>query len=114
MECAFLITNNVPQLLPPSVRITKGIEKWRAAPTLQEYFLEGAFRNVHARLRTHAESVAFFGGGAREGATVESHFSTLIAHLRRVINFKYVPPFDTGPSARIGTGFLSNLCSSHL
>ena len=29
-----------------------------------QYRLEGAFRAVHTRLRTHAESVAFFGGGA--------------------------------------------------
>lgn len=31
-----------------------------------QYRLEGAFRAVHTRLRTHAESVAFFGGGAAE------------------------------------------------
>lgn len=31
-----------------------------------QYRLEGAFRGVHSRLRMHAESVAFFGGGAKE------------------------------------------------
>ena len=31
-----------------------------------QYRMEGAFRAVHTRLRTHAESVAFFGGGAAE------------------------------------------------
>ena len=29
--------------------------------------LEGDFRGAHSRLRTHAESIAFFGGGHREG-----------------------------------------------
>lgn len=33
----------------------------------REYHLEGRFRNAHSRLRAHAESVAFFGGGEKEG-----------------------------------------------
>ncbi|XP_039031058.1 ABC transporter D family member 1-like [Hibiscus syriacus] len=36
--------------------------------TSREQQLEGTFRFIHERLRTHAESVAFFGGGAREKA----------------------------------------------
>jgi ABC-type uncharacterized transport system fused permease/ATPase subunit len=55
---------------------------------LQEYFLEGAFRNVHARLRTHAESIAFFGGGAREGKTVDNYFNDLMKHLYSVIDIR--------------------------
>lgn len=43
----------------------------------KQYFLEGAFRRLHVRLRTHAESVAFFGGGAREGRTVNNSFQQL-------------------------------------
>ncbi len=54
----------------------------------QEYFLEGAFRNIHTRLRTHAESVAFFGGGAREGSTIATVFDSLLAHLRSVVDVR--------------------------
>lgn len=43
----------------------------------KQYYLEGAFRRMHVRLRTHAESVAFFGGGEREGRTVSAAFTSL-------------------------------------
>jgi len=43
----------------------------------RQYWLEGAFRRLHVRLRGHAESVAFFGGGAREGAAVDAAFLEL-------------------------------------
>ncbi|MED6137180.1 ATP-binding cassette sub- D member 1 [Stylosanthes scabra] len=46
----------------------------------QEQQLEGTFRFMHERLSTHAESVAFFGGGAREKAMVESRFKDLLIH----------------------------------
>jgi len=46
----------------------------------EDHRLEGAFRGSHARLRSHAESVAFFGGGAREAATVGARFSELLKH----------------------------------
>ena len=55
---------------------------------LQEYYLEGTFRNLHARLRTHAESIAFFGGGLREGSIVVQHFHSLLSHLHRVIDIR--------------------------
>ena len=58
---------------------------------IQEYFLEGAYRNVHSRLRAHAESIAFFGGGDREGQTVMAYFDNLLAHLYRVIDVRYLP-----------------------
>lgn len=54
----------------------------------QEYYLEGAFRNVHTRLRTHAESIAFFGGGMREGKSIAVIFNNLIAHLRSVVDIR--------------------------
>ena len=54
----------------------------------QEYYLEGAFRNIHSRLRTHAESVAFFGGGEREGATISASFHALMQHLSAVIDIR--------------------------
>jgi ABC-type uncharacterized transport system fused permease/ATPase subunit len=44
----------------------------------EEYRLEGSFRNAHHRLRSHAESVAFFGGGNREGQQLTALFSQLI------------------------------------
>ncbi|EIE25187.1 hypothetical protein COCSUDRAFT_65142 [Coccomyxa subellipsoidea C-169] len=56
----------------------------------KEYFLEGAFRNIHTRLRTHAESVAFFGGGAREGSTIATVFDSLLAHLRSVVDVRWL------------------------
>ncbi len=59
--------------------------------TGQEYFLEGAFRNIHTRLRTHAESVAFFGGGAREGSTIATVFDSLLDHLRAVVDVRCAP-----------------------
>lgn len=42
--------------------------------------LSGAFRYVHTRLRTHAESIAFFGGDALEGAVCSQAFRTLLEH----------------------------------
>lgn len=42
--------------------------------------LSGAFRYVHTRLRTHAESIAFFGGDALEGAVCSQAFHTLLEH----------------------------------
>lgn len=53
--------------------------------------LEATFRNLHARLRAHAESVAFFGGGLREGSVVVQHFETMLRHLRRVIDTRRAP-----------------------
>lgn len=50
----------------------------------RQYWLEGAFRRLHVRLRGHAESVAFFGGGAREGAAVDAAFQELqVKHISR-------------------------------
>ena len=43
----------------------------------EESRLEGTFKFVHARVRTHAESIAFFGGGAREQELVEKRFEQL-------------------------------------
>jgi len=50
-----------------------------------EQALEGVFRFVHARLRTHAESIAFFGGGARESDNTEGEFQKLMKHSRVVV-----------------------------
>ena len=51
--------------------------------------LESAFRGAHARLRAHAESIAFFGGGPREAATVDTALARLLAHARTVSAAKW-------------------------
>ena len=51
--------------------------------------LESAFRSAHARLRAHAESVAFFGGGPREAATVRGALAALLGHARAVSTAKW-------------------------
>nr|XP_048327780.1 ABC transporter D family member 1 isoform X2 [Ziziphus jujuba var. spinosa] len=56
----------------------------------QEQQLEGTFRFMHERLRTHAESVAFFGGGAREKAMVESKFRELLDHSLSLLKKKWL------------------------
>ncbi|XXG65186.1 hypothetical protein AAC387_Pa05g2954 [Persea americana] len=51
---------------------------------------EGTFRFMHSRLRTHAESVAFFGGGAREKAMVDSKFKDLLDHSEILLKKKWL------------------------
>ncbi|CAN1224686.1 ABC transporter D family member 1 [Linum perenne] len=52
--------------------------------------LEGTFRFMHERLRTHAESVAFFGGGAREKNMIESRFKELLRHSTLLLKKKWL------------------------
>ncbi|KAL8475087.1 hypothetical protein ACS0TY_031493 [Phlomoides rotata] len=52
--------------------------------------LEGTFRYMHERLRTHAESVAFFGGGAREREMIESRFNELFSHSMLLLKKKWL------------------------
>uniref|UniRef100_A0A0V0IZK6 Putative ABC transporter D family member 1-like n=1 Tax=Solanum chacoense TaxID=4108 RepID=A0A0V0IZK6_SOLCH len=56
----------------------------------QEQQLEGTFRFMHERLRTHAESVAFFGGGAREKEMVEARFKELLHHSSLLLKKKWL------------------------
>ncbi|XP_066356803.1 ABC transporter D family member 1-like [Miscanthus floridulus] len=56
----------------------------------QEQELEGTFRFVHSRLRTHAESIAFFGGGSREKAMVEAKFIKLINHSKILLRKQWL------------------------
>lgn len=58
--------------------------------TSHEQQLEGTFRFMHERLRTHAESVAFFGGGAREKAMIESKFEKLLNHSLLLMRKKWL------------------------
>lgn len=58
--------------------------------TSREQLLDGTFRFMHERLRTHAESIAFFGGGAREKAMVESRFRELLDHSLLLLKKKWL------------------------
>nr|CAD59604.1 peroxisomal membrane protein ABC transporter homologue [Oryza sativa Japonica Group] len=51
-----------------------------------EQQLEGDYRQLHSRLRTHAESVAFYGGENREAYYIMQRFQALIGHLNRVLH----------------------------
>ncbi|KAL5988338.1 hypothetical protein ACLOJK_036102 [Asimina triloba] len=50
----------------------------------KEQQLEGEYRQLHSRLRTHAESVAFYGGEKREASHIKQKFRTLIRHMKLV------------------------------
>lgn len=52
----------------------------------KEQQLEGEYRQLHSRLRTHAESIAFYGGESREESHIQQKFKTLIRHLRVVLH----------------------------
>ncbi|KAG1331147.1 ABC transporter D family member 1-like [Cocos nucifera] len=56
----------------------------------REQQLEGTFRFMHSRLRTHAESIAFFGGGSREKAIVDSRFRDLLYHSKILLRKKWL------------------------
>ncbi|KAL0431948.1 UNVERIFIED_CONTAM: ABC transporter D family member 1 [Sesamum radiatum] len=58
--------------------------------TSREQQLEGTFRYMHERLRAHAESVAFFGGGAREKEMIESRFRALCNHSMLLLKKKWL------------------------
>ncbi|KAI5001649.1 hypothetical protein ZWY2020_026299 [Hordeum vulgare] len=49
-----------------------------------------SFRFMHSRLRTHAESIAFFGGGSRERAMVEAKFATLLNHSKILLRKRWL------------------------
>ncbi|BBN15082.1 ATP-binding cassette, subfamily D (ALD), peroxisomal ABC transporter [Marchantia polymorpha subsp. ruderalis] len=60
------------------------------ALTSKEQQLEGSFRHMHSRLRTHAESIAFFGGGSREQAVIEGRFKELLDHSRKLLKKRWL------------------------
>ncbi|QHN99624.1 ABC transporter D family member [Arachis hypogaea] len=51
-----------------------------------EQQLEGDYRQLHSRLRTHLESIAFYGGEMREEAHIQQKFKTLVRHLSSVLH----------------------------
>ncbi|KAI5582443.1 hypothetical protein BDE02_07G086900 [Populus trichocarpa] len=52
----------------------------------KEQQLEGEYRQLHSRLRTHAESIAFYGGERREEFHIQQKFETLIRHMSTVLH----------------------------
>ena len=52
----------------------------------REQELEGEYRQLHSRLRTHSESIAFYGGERREEAHIQQKFRTLVRHINRVLH----------------------------
>uniref|UniRef100_A0A6N2LIZ8 ABC transmembrane type-1 domain-containing protein n=1 Tax=Salix viminalis TaxID=40686 RepID=A0A6N2LIZ8_SALVM len=52
----------------------------------KEQQLEGEYRQLHSRLRTHAESIAFYGGERREEFHIQQKFKTLIRHMSTVLH----------------------------
>ncbi len=52
----------------------------------KQAMLEGAYRHLHSRLRTNAESVAFYGGINKEGDLLKNKFSEVRVHTDRVLS----------------------------
>ncbi|GAA0146240.1 ATP-binding cassette [Lithospermum erythrorhizon] len=50
----------------------------------KEQQLEGEYRQLHSRIRTHAESIAFYGGETREESHIQQKFKSLVRHMRAV------------------------------
>ncbi|KAK4537442.1 hypothetical protein CDCA_CDCA12G3467 [Cyanidium caldarium] len=70
----FLITSAIlRKLQPPFGKLTA-----------DEQRLEGDFRLCHSRLITHAEEIAFYGGGLREKIFINGTFDRLLRHLHKV------------------------------
>jgi ABC-type uncharacterized transport system fused permease/ATPase subunit len=52
----------------------------------KEQQLEGDYRQLHSRLRSHSESVAFYGGQDREASHIEQRFKNLVRHMSLVLH----------------------------
>lgn len=52
----------------------------------KEQQLEGEYRQLHSRLRTHAESIALYGGENREEFYIQKKFNNLVRHMRIVLH----------------------------
>lgn len=52
----------------------------------KEQQLEGEYRQLHSRLRTHAESIALYGGENREEFYIQKKFNNLVRHMRVVLH----------------------------
>ena len=45
---------------------------------------------MHARLRTNAEPVAFYGGVEKEGGLIVSNFKQLVKHQLKLLNTQWL------------------------
>ncbi|KAF1864344.1 hypothetical protein Lal_00022000 [Lupinus albus] len=52
----------------------------------REQQLEGEYRQLHSRLRTHSESIAYYGGERREESHIQQKFKTLVRHMKIVLH----------------------------
>ncbi|KAF3485322.1 hypothetical protein F2Q69_00058006 [Brassica cretica] len=52
----------------------------------KEQQLEGEYRQLHSRLRTHSESIAFYGGETREESHIQQKFKNLVSHMSDVLH----------------------------
>lgn len=48
------------------------------------------YSQAHSRLRVYGESVAFFGGDAREGAIIHSHYEELMKHAALMVGWLHL------------------------
>ena len=49
----------------------------------------GTYRQLHARLRTNAEPVAFYRGVEKEGGLIVSRFKDLVKHQTELLNTQW-------------------------
>jgi ABC-type uncharacterized transport system fused permease/ATPase subunit len=54
-----------------------------------EQQLEGEYRQLHSRIRTHSESIAFYGGQVREASIIKQRFKALVKHLGKVLHTQW-------------------------
>lgn len=57
--------------------------------TVVEQQLEGEYRFVNSRLIVNSEEIAFYQGGKREKHIITHSFEKLVAHLRKLIMFRF-------------------------
>ncbi|KAJ0960450.1 hypothetical protein J5N97_001732 [Dioscorea zingiberensis] len=84
------ITNDLEKLTTDLSGLVTGMVKPYVDILCREQHLEGTFRFMHSRLRTHAESVAFFGGGSREKSMVDVRFRELLSHSKDLLRKKWL------------------------
>lgn len=52
----------------------------------REQQLEGEYRQLHSHLWSHSESIAFYGGEAREEFHIQQKLKSLVTHMGRVLH----------------------------
>ena len=85
-----LISHDVPDFLQAYV-LGAGTMIRKLSPAFgqlmsREQQLEGEYRQLHSRLRSHSESIAFYGGEGREEFHIQQKFKSLVKHMGRVLH----------------------------